>query len=73
MTMPNNNPYDNFRDARIRLGVWVKQNMCSAGAEPGYTREAGLEGLREFQKLFNEVLVAALKVREGNPPFDPLG
>jgi hypothetical protein len=61
ITMPNKNLSDNFRDARIRLGLWLKQNMCSAGAEPDYTREAGLEGLREFQKRFNEVLVAALK------------
>ena len=65
--MPNDNLSDNFRDARIRLGVRVKQNMCSGGAEPDYTREAGLEGLQEFQNRFNEVLVVPLKVKEGSP------
>jgi hypothetical protein len=24
---------DNFRDARLRLGGWVKQNMCVEGVE----------------------------------------
>jgi len=56
---------DNFRDARIRLGEWVKQNMCAEGVEPDYTREAGLAGLQEFQKRFNDALVAALKVKRG--------
>jgi hypothetical protein len=63
----NLTPLDEFLDARIRLGLWVKENMCSCGAKPDYTREAGLEGLREFQKRFYEVLATAMKVREGSP------
>jgi len=39
--------------------------------EPDHTREAGLEGLSEFQKRFNEVLVAALKGKRGIPKIEP--
>jgi hypothetical protein len=66
----NLTPFDDFRDARIRLGLWAKENLCSCGAQPDYTREAGLEGLLEFQKRFYDVLFSALKVREGAPKIE---
>lgn len=61
--LENVTPLENFRDARIRLGLWAKENLCSCGAQPDFTREAGLEGLLEFQKRFYDVLATALKAR----------
>ena len=49
--MPNT---DDFWKARVELDCWVEENMCGGRAQNidpvRAQREAGLEGLRGFQK-----------------------
>jgi len=40
---------DNFRDARIRLGEWVKQNMCARVLSQTIRVRPDLQDCRSFK------------------------
>ena len=54
---------DDFWNARVELDKWMEENMCIGRAQNTdpvrVQREAGLEGLREFQKRVDAVFEEA--------------